>query len=251
MTLLTVEGVSLDYPIYDADMSFRKTLFQSTVGGVIHRNKANRKRVSITALDNVSVSLKQGDRLALVGVNGSGKTTLLKVMAGVYPPNRGRVVSEGKLSCLFAGVPGIDESENAYRNIYVACRFLGMSKEQIVEKLASIEEFCELGDYMSMPLRTYSSGMLARLHFAITTSMDPEILLMDEGIGAGDARFAQKAKARVENFLGKAQIVVLASHSDGLIRELCNKAVLMRAGQIIEAGSVEDILAMHARLCQI
>ena len=249
MTLLTVDGVSLEFPIYDADKSFRKALLRSAVGGVIHRNKAKHNRVSVTALDNVSINLKQGDRLGLVGANGAGKTTLMKVMAGVYVPDRGKVTAEGRLSCLFAGVPGIDEHDNAYRNIYTVCRFFGMSKEQIVEKVASIEEFCELGDYMSMPLRTYSSGMMARLSFAIATSMDPEILLMDEGIGAGDARFAHKAKARIENFLGKAQIVVLASHSNDLIREMCNQAVLMQAGRIIEVGPVEDILATHERLC--
>ena len=217
------------------------------MGGVIHRNRAKRNRVSVTGLDNVSVSLKQG--VVSVGPNGAGKTTLLKVMAGVYVPDRGRVVSEGKLSCLFAGVPGMDESDNAYRNIYATCRFLGMSKAQIIEKIASIEEFCELGDYMSMPVRTYSSGMQARLSFAIATSMDPGILLMDEGIGAGDARFAHKAKARVDNFLSKAHVVVLASHSNDLIREMCNKAALMRAGRIIEVGPVEDILAAHERSC--
>lgn len=248
MTLLTVDGVSLEFPIYDADKSFRKALLHSAVGGVIRRNKAKHNRVSVTALDDVSISLKQGDRLGLIGHNGAGKTTLLKVMAGVYAPDRGKIVAEGRLSCLFAGVPGVDENENAYRNIHAACRFFGMSTEQIVEKIASIEEFCELGDYMSMPVRTYSSGMQARLYFAITTSMDPEILLMDEGIGAGDARFAHKAKARIEAFLGKAHIVVVASHSNDLIREMCNQAALMQAGRIVEVGPVEDILATHERL---
>lgn len=249
MALLTVNGVSLEFPIYDADKSFRKALLHSAVGGVIHRNKAKRNRVSVTALDNVSIGLKQGDRLGLVGTNGAGKSTLLKVMAGIYEPDRGKVIAKGKLSCLFGNIPGIDEGDNAYRNIYSSCRFLGMSKEEIVEKIALIEEFCDLGDYMSMPLRTYSAGMMARLSFAIATSTDPEILLMDEGIGAGDARFARKAKARIENFLGKAHIVVLASHSNDLIREMCNQAVLMQAGRIIEVGPVKNILATHERLC--
>ena len=249
MTSLTVEGVSLEYPIYDADKSFRKAQLRSAVGGVIHRNKAKHNRVSVTALDHVSIRLKQGDRLGLVGTNGAGKSTLLKVMAGIYVPDRGSVIAEGKLSCLFGNIPGMDEGDNAYRNIFTTGRFLGMSEEQIVEKISSVEEFCDLGDYMSMPLRTYSAGMMARLSFAIATSMDPEILLMDEGIGAGDARFARKAKARIENFLGKAHIVVLASHSNDLIREMCNQAVLMQAGRIIDVGQVEDILATHERLC--
>lgn len=249
MALLKIDGVSLEFPVYDADKSFRKALFHSAVGGVIHRNKGKHHRVCIAALDNVSITLKQGDRLGLLGTNGAGKTTLLKVMAGIYEPDRGKVTVEGKLSCLLGSLPGIDERENGYRNILASCRFLGMSEEQIVEKMASIEEFCDLGNYMSMPLRTYSAGMMARLFFAISTSTDPEILLMDEGIGAGDARFARKATARIENFLGKAKIVVVASHSNDLIREMCNQAALMRAGQIIEVGPVEHIIAAHERLC--
>ena len=251
MTSLTIDGVSLDYPIYDANQSFRKALLQSTVGGVIRRNENKSNRVSVSALDNVSIRLKQGDRLGLIGANGGGKTTLLKVMAGVYVPDRGTVTAEGRLSCLFAGVPGIEDYDNAYQNIATVGRFFGMSKQQIADKIASIEEFCELGDYMHMPLRTYSAGMMARLTFAIATSMDPEILLMDEGIGAGDARFAHKAKARIEAFLSRAHIVVLASHSSELIREICNQAVLMQAGRIIEFGSVEDILAKHAKMCEV
>lgn len=249
MSLLKIDGVSLEFPIYAADKSLRKALFQSAVGGVIHWNKEKRDRVSVTALNNVSITLRHGDRLGLLGANGSGKTTLLKVMAGIYEPDRGKVTIEGKLSCLLGGLPGIDEHENAYHNILIACRFLGMSDEQIVEKMASIEEFCDLGSYMSLPLRSYSSGMVARLLFAISTSMDPEILLMDEGIGAGDARFARKAKARIENFLGAAKIVVVASHSNELIREMCTQAALMSAGRIIEVGSVEHIIATHTRLC--
>lgn len=250
MTSLKVEGVFLEYPIYDAEKSFRKTLFRSAVGGTILRSKDKGNRVSVSALDNVSIDLKKGDRLGLVGPNGSGKTTLLKVMAGIYTPDRGRVTAEGKLSTLLGSIIGMDDADNAYRNIYASCRFLGMSKKEIEERIASIEEFCELGEYLSMPLRTYSTGMLARLSFAIATSIDPQILLMDEGIGAGDARFAHKAKARIENFLGKAEIIVLASHSNDLIRELCNRAALMQGGRIVETGSVEDIIAMHERNCQ-
>jgi ABC-type polysaccharide/polyol phosphate transport system ATPase subunit len=249
MASLAVDDVSLEFPIYDADRSFRKSLFHAAVGGVIHRDQAKRNRVTVTALDGVSLSLKQGDRLGLVGTNGAGKSSLLKVMAGIYEPDRGKVIAEGKLSCQFGSLPGVDGDDNAYRNIFAVCRFFDMSKEEIVEKIASIEEFCELGDYMSMPLRTYSAGMMARLTFAIATSMDPEVLLMDEGIGAGDARFARKAKARIADFLDKAHIVVLASHSNELIREMCNQAVLMQAGKIVEIGPVESILATHERLC--
>ena len=248
MALLEIDGVSLEFPIYATDKSLRKALFQSAVGGVIHWNKGKRDRVSVTALNNVSITLRHGDRLGLVGANGSGKTTLLKVMAGIYEPDRGKVTVEGKLSCLLGGLPGIDEHENAYRNILIVCRFFGMSEEEIVEKTAEIEEFCDLGSYMALPLRSYSAGMAARLFFAITTSTNPEILLMDEGIGAGDARFARKAKARIENFLGNAKIVVVASHSNELIREMCTQAALMSEGRIIEVGSVEHIIETHTRM---
>lgn len=251
MTSLRVESVSLEFPIYDAEKSFRKTLLRSAVGGAIRRNNQKGNRVSVSALDNVSITIEKGDRLGLVGQNGAGKTTLLKVMAGIYAPDHGRVLVDGKLSCLLGSIIGMDDGDNAYRNISASCRFLGMTREEIEEKIASIEEFCELGEYLSMPLRTYSTGMLARLSFAIATSIDPQILLMDEIIGAGDARFAHKAKARIENFLGKAEIIVLASHSNGLIREMCNKAALMHGGRILQVGPVEEILAIHERNCEV
>jgi ABC-type polysaccharide/polyol phosphate transport system ATPase subunit len=249
MVSVVVDGVSLDFPIYDAERSFRKSLFNSAVGGVIHRGKDRRNRVSVTALDNISLDIQKGDRIGLIGTNGAGKSTLLKIMAGIYEPDSGSVAVDGSISCLFGSILGIDDADNAYRNIYASCRFLGMSKEEITEKIPSIEEFCELGDYMSMPLRTYSMGMMARLSFAIATAMEPQILLMDEGIGAGDARFAKKAKARIDNFIGKAEIIVLASHSNQLIEELCNKAVLMQTGKIIDSGPVDNILATYEKMC--
>ena len=248
MPSLCVNNVSIEFPIYDMERSFRKTLFGRAVGGTIHHGGRGNRRVSVGALNNVSLELKQGDRLGLIGQNGAGKSTLLKVMAGVYEPDQGNVAIDGRLSCLFGQLVGMDYADNAYRNIAICCRFLGMSPEETEEKMASIEEFCELGEYMAMPVRTYSAGMIARLSFAITTAVDPEILLMDEGIGAGDARFARKAKARVESFLQKARIVVVASHSNELIKDLCNKAILMHNGQILEFGTVDEVLRAYDKI---
>lgn len=248
MPSLSVAHVSLAFPIYDIERSFRKVLFGRAVGGAIKHGGRHNKRVSVAALDDVSIELKQGDRLGLIGQNGAGKSTLLKVMAGVYEPDSGRVTTDGRVSCLFGQLVGMDDADNAYRNIAICCRFLGMTKQEIEEKLPSIEEFCELGEYMSMPIRTYSAGMMARLSFAITTAVDPEILLMDEGIGAGDARFARKAKERVEGFLQKARIMVVASHSNELIKDLCNKAVLMQSGRIVDFGTVDEILAAYKKV---
>jgi len=248
MPSLSIKNVSLEFPIYDVERSFRRALFRHTVGGSIHHGGAHKKRVAVAALDNVSLDLKEGDRLGLVGQNGAGKSTLLKVMAGVYEPDRGSVAIDGRLSCLFGQLVGMDDADNAYRNIEICCRFLGMTPQETERKIPEIEEFCELGEYMSVPIRTYSAGMLARLSFAITTAVDPEILLMDEGIGAGDARFARKAKARVESFLQKAHITVVASHSNQLIRDLCNKAVLMQEGRILEYGTVDEVMAAYDKM---
>ena len=248
MPSLTLDHVTLNFPIYDMERSFRKVLFSSAVGGSIRHGGWHNKRVSVAALDDVCLSLTQGDRLALIGQNGAGKSTLLKVMAGVYEPDQGEVRADGRVSSLFGQLVGMDDADNAYRNIAICCRFLGMSQEEIDAKIPEIEEFCELGEFMSMPVRTYSAGMVARLSFAITTAIDPEILLMDEGIGAGDARFTRKAKQRIDNFLQKARIVVVASHSNELLKELCSKAILMQGGRIVDGGTVDEMIAAYEKI---
>lgn len=245
MAAMVLENVGVDFPIYGTQRNLRTALFQRATGGLIQRDGKHHERVIVKALVDVSMKLEEGDRLALIGHNGSGKSTLLKVMAGIYEPTAGRVLAEGRVTPLFDMMPGLDHEDNAYENIFTAGLLIGMSRKEIERKIPQIEEFCELGEYLSLPVRTYSAGMVAQLGFALSTALDPDVLLMDEAIGAGDARFAERAAMRMKEFLGRSSIIVLASHVTALVKSICNKAALMNAGRLVAIGPVDDILDMY------
>lgn len=240
MAQIQVNGVSVRFPIYEADTrSFKTRLMHMTTGGRIGHTG---KRIFIDALDNVTLEFEHGDRVGLIGHNGAGKTTLLRVLAGIYEPTFGTVDVEGHVAPLFNVGLGIDPEATGFENIYLRGAFLGFSREQIRERMDEIAEFTELGDYLAMPVRTYSAGMQVRLAFAVSTSIDPEILLMDEWIGAGDASFFAKAERRINDVVGKAHILVIASHGQELIERTCTKGVLMHAGQVKAVGAIADVL---------
>jgi ABC-type polysaccharide/polyol phosphate transport system ATPase subunit len=199
----------------------------------------------VRALDNVSFTLRNGDRLGLIGHNGAGKSTLLKVLAGVYTPDSGSLRIDGRVSPLFNSAPGLDADDNGYENIKTCGMFLGMSSEEINRKLPDIVDFCELGEYLELPVRTYSTGMVARLGFAIATAIEPDILLLDEGLGSGDARFAARAEARMQALIQRTRILVLASHSDALIKSMCNRAILLEKGRLIEIGPIDEVIRRY------
>src|SRR3954471_22517153 len=183
-----------------------------------------------------------GDRVALVGSNGAGKTTLLRVMAGVYEPVSGIVKSRGRISPMFDIGLGIDSEISGYDNIRLRGPILGLSIDEIERLMPDIVEFTELGDYLDIPVRTYSSGMMTRLTFAVATCFAPEILLMDEWIMAGDAAFLAKAQQRIETFVEKASILVLASHSLETCRRFCNKGVWLDQGMVKAEGAIHEVL---------
>jgi ABC-type polysaccharide/polyol phosphate transport system ATPase subunit len=240
---ISVDDVSVEFQVAGT-RSFRTALFSRTSGGLITQRSGHGK-VTVRALDGISLNLDYGDRLGLVGHNGAGKTTLLRVLAGVYQPTSGRVVANGRLSPLFNTAPGLDMDDTGYENMLTCGLFLGMTREEIARKSRDIEEFAELGDYMNLPVRSYSTGMLMRLSFAIATAIDPEILLLDEGLGAGDARFIERAKRRVDALIKRSSIVVLASHSEPLIRDICNRAILLKGGRVVAEGSLDAVFAAY------
>jgi ABC-type polysaccharide/polyol phosphate transport system ATPase subunit len=242
---ITLDNVTVDFPVYGSQRSFRKQLLAAATGGRIRHEGHGGKRVTVRALDKISLQIEHGDRLALIGHNGAGKSTLLRVIAGVYAPTEGRITVEGTLSPLFTASPGIDMDSTGYENLVTCGMFLGMSRAEIAAKTREIEEVCELGEYLNLPMRTYSSGMMTRFGFALATSIDPGILLLDEGISAGDARFAERATKRVEQLVGRSHILVFASHSIGLIQSLCNKAVLLAKGRLVGAGSVPEVVKAY------
>lgn len=247
MISLVLDNVSIDFPIYGSQRSLRSALISRRTGGAIHHDSEKKGRVTVRALDSVSLTINHGDRVGLVGHNGAGKSTLLRVMAGVYEPVSGTIHTDGHVSPLFNNSPGLDVDDTGFENIMTCGLFLGMSREEILRKTPDIAEFCELGEYLDLPVRTYSTGMTTRLGFAIATALDPEILLLDEGFGAGDARFAERAKHRVNALIARSSILVLASHDNELIRGFCNKAVLMDGGRVISFGDVDEVIELYER----
>jgi ABC-type polysaccharide/polyol phosphate transport system ATPase subunit len=248
MTSVTLENVVVDFTIYGAQMSFRSELLHRATGGFIRKEDGKKKRVTIRALDGINLALKEGDRLALIGHNGAGKSTLLKVLAGVYEPTGGRIAVSGRISPLFNLAPGWDTEDTGYENIMNCGLFFGMSREEIERKTPEIAEVSGLGSYLDLPARTYSAGMQMRLAFAIATSIDPGVLVLDEGLSAGDAAFAEIAAQRIERLLNRTRILVLASHSMGLLQEWCNTAILLQRGRIAYSGSVAEVAKEYQKL---
>jgi ABC-type polysaccharide/polyol phosphate transport system ATPase subunit len=239
---IILENVSAHFPIYGAQQrSLRNTIFQRATGGSIQREGKNSDRVTVKALNDISLTLHDGDRLGLLGHNGAGKSTLLKLMAGIYQPVSGTIKVEGRVTPLFDAMPGLDGEDTGYENIITSGMLIGLTRQQIEAKIPEIEEFCELGEYLTLPVRTYSTGMTMRLGFALVTALDPGVLLMDEGFGTGDQRFAERAEARMKDFIGRSRIMVLASHSDHTIRSMCNKAIIMESGTMVAFGPVDEI----------
>lgn len=249
MALLELKNVHLEFAIF-GHRSIRKHLFSRYTGGSITVEEDNVRTGHhiIRALDDVSLTLKSGDRLGIVGHNGAGKTTILKVMAGVYPPTSGTVRIEGRVSPMFNTSLGMDPEDTGYENICTMGLHLGMSPADIREKTPQIAEFCELGEFLELPVRVYSAGMVTRLAFAIATSIQPEILILDEGIGAGDARFAEKVTRRTNELIESSTILILATHSLDMIRSMCNKAMLLERGKLLAFGDVAPVLATYDQM---
>ena len=240
---LDVRNVTVDIPVFDSSRSLRKLVYNRYLGGNIQNTTG--KHVCVRALEDISFNLEEGDRLGLIGHNGAGKSTLLNVLGGIYIPHKGTIQTTGKVTPLFNPSLGMDADDTGYENIYTIGMYYGLTKQEINAKKDEIIEFSELGDFINLPARTYSTGMLLRLSFAIVTALDPEILLMDEGIGAGDASFAKKAAERLDDFYKKIGILVIASHSDELIKRMCNKAMLLEHGRVIKFGTVDDVLQLY------
>jgi ABC-type polysaccharide/polyol phosphate transport system ATPase subunit len=241
-TEVSLENVSVSFPIYHGgSRSLKKNLLFRGTGG--HLASDANHRITVEALRNISLKCAAGDRIALIGSNGAGKTTLLRVMAGIYEPAAGVVTTRGRISPMFDIGLGIDGEISGYDNIRLRGLILGLSAREIEQRMPDIAEFTELGDYLDIPVRTYSAGMLTRLTFAVATCFSPEILLMDEWIVAGDAAFLAKAQHRVEQFIEKASILVLASHSLNICRQWCNKAIWIERGEIRMSGEIESVLA--------
>jgi ABC-type polysaccharide/polyol phosphate transport system ATPase subunit len=243
---LRLRDVSVDFPIYSGgSRSLKKVLFNRTTQGNLARDA--RDRITVQALSDVTLDIANGDRLAIIGANGAGKSTLLKVLAGIYTPTRGHMYASGRVSALLTPSIGLNPDATGRENVIARGMFMDVHPREMRDRVDEIADFTELGYYMDMPVRTYSSGMMVRLCFAVATSVRPQILLMDEWIGAGDAAFFAKAQQRMKDFLSATSILTLASHSLPLLQEWCNRAVLLDHGRITAMGSVEEVAAFYAR----
>jgi ABC-type polysaccharide/polyol phosphate transport system ATPase subunit len=242
MARIDLKRVVVDFPIVNAaSQSLQLRLYQ-VLGGKL---RSHHKTFVVRALDGIDLELRDGDRLGLIGHNGSGKTTLLRVLAGVYVPTAGVASIEGSISSFTDLTLGMDPEATGWENIVFRCAFMGLSFSEAKRLSPTIADFCELGDYLNLPTRTYSSGMFLRLAFAISTSIEPDILIMDEMIGAGDAQFIEKAQRRLRELVDKANVLALASHSMSLIRKTCNKVVWLEHGVIKAIGPPETVVESY------
>lgn len=226
---IEIENVSLEYRVQKKlSLALRPT--SHATGGVL-QDQGQGKHI-VQALSDITFSLSAGDRLGLIGSNGAGKTTLLKVLYGVYKPTSGLIRVNGRVDALFNIRLGFRPEASGRRNIVLRGLINGWTEDEINERMDEIIEFSELGNFIDLPLKTYSQGMAARLAFAVATAMDPQILLMDEWIGAGDSRFQVKSKERMKQLAEKAGIIVLASHDKNIIQKNCNKLLELDKGKI-------------------
>ena len=234
MAHISIENLTVEFAIFGANSrSLKNQILSQATGGRVM--SGSRDIVTVRAIDGLNLEINDGDRIGLVGHNGSGKTTLLRVLAGIYKPSGGAITISGKVGALLDPNSGMDPESTGIENIYLRGYMMGMSRREIASKLDDIAEFTELGDFLSLPMRTYSAGMFARLAFGVSTAAHNDILLIDEGIGAGDAGFQKKARDRIESLFDRTPIVILASHSEALIGEFCNRRVQMEHGVLKEA----------------
>jgi ABC-2 type transport system ATP-binding protein len=245
MASITLDDLSIDIPVYDArSRSLKNVVLRAATGGQI-RPRDGGDKVVIRAIDHLSLELPHGTRLGLIGHNGAGKSTLLRAIAGIYEPTGGSIRVQGDVASVFDIGFGMDADVDGWENIILRGRLIGYSRKEVEKKLDEIGAATGLGEFLNMPLRTYSAGMATRLAFSVSTSIKPDILLIDEGIGAGDAAFLAQAKARLANFIGEAGLLVMASHSSELLKQWCTTGLWMEQGRMRMHGNIEDVIAAY------
>lgn len=239
MASIELQNVHVEFPIFNARGRSLKSALVRKVGGGL---ETSHDTVHVHALNGVSLSVKPGARLGLVGHNGAGKSTMLRVMCRVYEPTQGVARIQGRVSSLLDLALGMDPELSGEENIVLRGIFLGLSFAEAKERVREIAEFAEIGDYLHLPCRTYSSGMMLRLAFAASTANNPEIVLLDELIGVGDAGFRRKAQERVNQLMQSASILVVSSHDEAVLKQYCDTAILLKGGKILSEGPIDAVL---------
>lgn len=240
MAHIKFESVGIEFPIFNATgRSLTSKLLGVATGGMLDSDPDG--RVLVRALRNLNLEFSDGERVGLLGHNGAGKSTLLRALSGVYKPQRGTASISGNVTSLIDIGLGINPEATGRENIFLRGALLGITKRDLQERYQEIVDFSELGNFIEMPVRTYSSGMHLRLAFSVSTVVKPEILLMDEWLSVGDANFNQKAEARLTSLVDTAKILILASHSRDLIEKTCNRAIWLEHGEVKMDGPVQEV----------
>ena len=244
MASIELRHVTIEFPIYNmSSRSLKKDFLRLATGGNVRRD--SKQHIVVRSLNNINLKIQHGDRIGLIGHNGAGKSTMLRLLAKIYEPTHGQINIDGHVSPMLDLMQGMELESSGQDNILMRGIILGLTHKEIKKQIDDIAELTGLGDYLNMPVRTYSSGMMIRLAFAIASSIKPDILLIDEVFSAGDSAFIKRAQARMVSLLDQSSIVVMANHTDDLIREFCNKALLLESGTIKYIGSVDDTLALY------
>ena len=247
MAQIELINAALHYPVFSGhSRSLRNVFLSATTGGRLRREARN--VITVDALNDISFSLSDGDRLALLGLNGSGKTTLLRLMGGLLAPTAGHVSRNGSLALMLSLTPSTDIDSSGLDNLYMAGFARGLSKAEIQWLAPSIVTFSELGDFINLPMRTYSSGMLARLIFSINITFPADIILVDEIFGAGDASFIDKASKKIREMVENSKIFVFSSHNEALVHSVCNKALLLHQGRVVNIGDIDSVLPSYKQI---
>lgn len=243
MAHIIFEHVNIDFPIYNAkNRSLKNTVMQAATGGQV---SFGAEGTVIRSLEDVSFEIHEGERVGLIGHNGAGKSTLLRALSNVYAPTAGRAEIIGEIGSLVDIGLGIDGEATGRENIFIRGALLGLKRKEIEERFDEIVEFSELGEFINMPVRTYSSGMHLRLAFAVATIIRPEILLMDEWLSVGDAAFNEKAEKRLNDLVQSSRILVIASHSRELIEKTCNRVMWFEHGRLKMDDSTSKVCSAY------
>jgi lipopolysaccharide transport system ATP-binding protein len=240
MTHIIFKNVFIEFPVFNATgRSLTSSILKVATGGRLDSDPNG--RVLVRALNGISFSIQEGERVAFLGHNGAGKSTMLRALGRIYSPTSGLADIFGSLGSLIDINLGINPEATGKENVYIRGRLLGLSKQVIAAKYDEIVNFAELGDFMNMPVRTYSTGMHLRLAFAVSTVVRPEILLMDEWLSVGDANFQHKAEARLGELVSETKILVLATHSRELVESVCTRAIWLEHGEIKMDGPASEV----------
>lgn len=246
MPNILLDKASVDIPIFNSQgRSLKKSLIGFATGGMIGLSDSG--KTIVRSLDNVSLEIGAQERVGLIGHNGAGKSTLLRVFSRVYTPTSGKAKIEGKIGSLIDVSLGIDPEATGIENVYLRAALLGISKKDVDSQLEELIAFSELGEFINMPVRTYSSGMHMRLAFSVSTMISPDILLMDEWLSVGDQGFQKKAEERINKLIERSNILVIASHSRSLIERCCDRVLWLEHGRLIDDGRPADICSRYFR----